>query len=133
MAFGSKDMAIENARHIAVLEAKLEMREERLTEQAEEIRELRAMVARTQDALVAKEAPEAYRDGKIAEAEAAAEDLSPEEEKRQREIMLRAETNARYIEEIEGPLFKDPQDMIDMLTRPTTVPEQGSLHNNGES
>jgi uncharacterized protein (DUF3084 family) len=126
-------MAIENARHIAVLEAKLEMREERLAEQVEEIRELRAMVARTQDALVAKESPEAYRDSKIAEAEAAAEDLSPEQIEERRRITVRAETNLRYIEELEEPLFKGAQNMIDVLTRPTTVPKQGSLHGNSES
>lgn len=132
MAFGSKDMAIENARHVAVLEAKLEMREERIAELQTEVSELKAMVIRTQDALVAKESPDAWREGKVAEYEA---NHQPTEEEKEeiRKQRLRAETNALYLENMEQPLFKGAQEMIDILSPIRETPRTSSLHENGES
>jgi hypothetical protein len=132
MAFGSKDMAIENARIVAKLEAQVENLELRLTDRSQENKDLRNMLSRAQDALIAKEAPEAYRDQKIEEYEANHE-MTDEEKEQQRKDRLRAETNATYLENIEQPLFKSADDMIDILTRTDSAPEAASLHNNGES
>jgi hypothetical protein len=132
MAFGSKEMAIENARLVAKLEAQVETLELRLTDSRDDNKELRAMLARAQDALIAKEAPEAYRDHKIAEYEANHEMTEAEIEAVAKQ-KLRSDTNRQYLEQIEQPMFKSPEDMIEILTRPQQVPTDGSLHENSES
>ena len=132
MAFGSKDMAIENARIVAKLEAQVETLELRLADRSEENKDLRNMLSRAQDALIAKEAPEAYRDHKIAEYEANHE-LTEEEVELAAKQKRRAETNSKYLEQLEQPLFKTPDEMIEILTRPQEVPSGGSLHENNES
>ncbi len=132
MSFGSKEMAIENARVVAKLESQVENLELRLTDSQGENSELRGMLSRAQDALIAKEAPEAYRDQKIPEYEATHEPTEEEKEavKKQRAI---ANMHAEHFENLEGPLFKSAQDMIDMLSYVEGTPEPASLHNNSES
>jgi uncharacterized protein YhaN len=125
-------MAIENARIVAKLEAQVETLELRLSDRSEENKDLRNMLARAQDALIAKEAPEAYRDQKIAEYEANHEMTAAEIEAAAKQ-KKRAETNSAYLEQLEQPLFKSPDEMIELLTRPQEVPGSGSLHENNES
>ena len=126
--FGSKDLVIENAR----LEAKIELMELRLADKESSITELKEMLSNTQEALIAKEAPEAYRDQKYAEMEASKE-VTPEGAKETAALQRRAETNAKYLESIEGPLFHNAQDMIDVLSKNQGVPTSKSLHDNMES
>lgn len=124
-----KDVAIENAR----LEVRVEMLDKQLETVVAENRELKAMLSRAQEALVAKESPEAYRDHKNAEYEASMVPMTDEEKAEAVANRRRAETNANYIAEIERPLFRDADDLIQMLTRPEGTPSPVSLHNNGES
>lgn len=131
MAFGSKETELK----LAKAEAQIEMYEKLLIDKDEEISELKTMLIKTQDALIAKEAPRAYSDQKIAEWES--QELSPEEEEERRKIKLRAETNANYLADIEKPLFKDATEMIDVLSRTqngtTSVTAGTSIHGDGES
>lgn len=132
MAFGSKEMAIENARVVAKLESQVDTLELRLSDSREENKELRSMLSRAQDALIAKEAPEAYRDQKVAEYEAAHEPTEEEkEESRKRRII--ADMHSQHLDNLEGPLFKNAEEMISMLSYVEGVPEPASLHGNSES
>ncbi len=127
---GNKDQPLiaENA----ALAVRVEMLTEQLVEKREEICTLNEALRRTQDALIAKEAPDAYADHRIAEIEAAAE---PTEE--QKAFQLRrqkiAKVNAEILKLHQAPLFKDAEDMIAMLTQSSEKPELKSLHDNGES
>lgn len=133
MAWGSKTdlLHAENA----AMTREIEMLREQLTERKEEMRELKQQLMATQEALIAKESPEAYRDQKDAEVKANAPVLTDEEREAQRRQHERSELASRYIQELEEPLFKDADDMIQHLTRATGVPlgEPQSLHGNDES
>jgi hypothetical protein len=113
----------------------IEMLREQLAEKRSDILSLREQLRWTQLALVAKEAPEAYRDRQDAEAAAAQRPASPEELEAQQMQADRRDITARYLQELEGPLFKDGDDMIAQLTRVTGVPigESHSIHGNEES
>lgn len=132
MAFGSKEMALENARVVAKLEAQVDTLELRLSDSREESKELRGMLSRAQDALIAKEAPEAYRDQKAAEWEADHEPTEEEKEELKRRRII-ANIHAQHLDNLEGPLFKNAEDMIAILSHVEGTPQSASLHNNSES
>jgi hypothetical protein len=87
-------------------------------------------ILRLQDALVAREAPDAYADRKEDEA---LPDPTPEEvaaAKRDREL---ADANRRLLDKMgEDHYFESADDMIDILTR-GAVPVFERLHQNDES
>lgn len=87
---------------------------------------------KTQDALVAKEAPEAYRDQR--DAEAAAVPISPEELEKREKMRKQMELDRKYLEHLEGPLFYDADDMqatlLGVLHKPA---ESRSIHGDSES
>jgi len=113
----------------------VELLREQLGEKKEEIGAMREQLRWTQDALIAKEAPEAYRDRQDVEAQALlpapAAEVSAESEKRNQE----AEIKRRYLNAMEEPLFNDADDMCAKLMGAVGVPlsESQSLHGNDES
>lgn len=133
MAWGEKKelLIAENA----VQKREIEMLREQLDELKQDRLELKGQLKSTQEALIAKESPEAYRDQKY-EADLAAQEEPTDEE---REAIIkqrqRAEIASRYLTEMESDLFKSPDDMIQILTRGTGTPlsETASLHGNDES
>ena len=129
---GSKDLIItENA----VMRREIELLRDQLTDLKKEKIELKEQLKYTQEALIAKESPEAYNDQKYAEDMANTEPPSDKQIEQKRLQARRAEIASNYINEMENPLFKDAEDMISMLTHATGVPlaETQSLHGNDES
>lgn len=133
MAFGKEmksDILVAKA---AAQEVEIRMLREQLDDKKEEVRDLKESLRRTQDALIAKESPEAYRDQVVAHEQAISENLT--DEQRSAIEITRAEARAaeEYISQIEGPLFRGPEDMISMLQRPQGPPTASSLHGDNES
>ena len=117
-------------------------REELIMELAEARGELKALrseveflkdqLRRTQEALIAKEAPEAYLDQKTAEAEA--KPVSADEMARRKKVHAQIELDQKLLQEMESPLFKSAEDMQSMLIPVLMNPSEGqSLHGDGES
>ena len=136
MAWGDKKEMI--AAENVALTREVELLREMIAEHKADKLDLKRQLRHTQDALIAKESPEAYRDKMYAEEQA--EYADPESTlDSQRELMrqqgVRANAASRYLQETESPLFKSPEDMIQQLTRGTGVPmaQGGSLHGNEES
>jgi len=128
MGWGDKEAILaQNAGMVREIELLREMLEDKKSD----IEELRTQLKRTQEALVAKEAPEAYRDQREA-TEKADREPTPEEAESLDKMRREAENLKGYIDGLEGPLFVDAEDMIDMLT-PKTTPESKSLHGDSES
>lgn len=132
MGWGSKSELIANN---AAQTKEIELLREQLHEKNEELSELRKQLRYTQDALIAKESPEAYHDRKMSEELAKREELTPEEREKQEKQMAEAKIARQYINELENPLFLDRDDMIQRLIVPSGIPgsEQKSLHGNDES
>lgn len=120
----------------AAMSREIEMLRDQIADLRRDKTELRDQLKATQEALIAKESPEAYHDKKYAE-EQASQPAPSEELLTQRKFRRQqAEVASRYINEMEGSLFKDADDMIQMLTRGVGVPvisESKSLHGNNES
>jgi hypothetical protein len=133
MQWGSKReiLIAENA----VMHKEIEMLRERLEEKQQEIVDLRAQLKNTQEALVAKQSPDAYREQKLAEYEANMPEPTEEQKEAARVQRIRAEAAGNYISEMEAPLFKDRDDMISLLTKRVGAPlsDSPSLHGNDES
>lgn len=93
---------------------------------------LQDMLRKTQDALIAKEAPEAYQDQKAA-AEAA-RPVSEEQAAQREQVRQKMALDKKWLEELEAPLFKDADDMQSMLLGILNKPaESRSVHDNLES
>ena len=80
MAFGSDKNNALLAAQAAAQEVEIRMLREQLAEKRDEIKDLKTSLTRTQDALIAKEAPEAYRDHRIEREQAIDENLTPEQQ-----------------------------------------------------
>jgi hypothetical protein len=137
MAWGKKEQVI--AENAAIKQEVLMLRE-RVIELKEEKLALVKQLVNTQEALVAKEAPEAWRDQKYMEEQALImANADPEKEKEQAEakrlMELKANTTSNYLRGMEESLFVDADDMIEMFTRAAGVPvlDNHSLHGNDES
>jgi hypothetical protein len=128
------DVAVLLAEKGALL-VKVEMLEKYIDEKKEEITRLTEQLRWTQDALVAKEAPEAYRDRMDAEAAANRPEMTEEEKAQRKLYQEKIDITSRYINEIEGQMFIDRDDMIQQLTRGVGSPTANtqSLHGNDES
>ena len=93
---------------------------------------LQEQLRKTQDALIAKEAPEAYQDQKAAEI--AARPVPPEQLAQRDKMKQQMALDKRWLEELEQPLFKDADDMQSMLLGILNKPaESRSVHDNSES
>jgi len=134
MGWGDKKEMI--AAENVALTMKNELLEERVAELKEERTELKAQLKHTQEALISKEAPEAYRDKKYAEDQADLDyTMTDAQKENARRQGVRTDTAASWLQNMEDNLFKDPDDMIQQLTRATGTPmnQGGSLHGNEES
>jgi chromosome segregation ATPase len=119
-------------RELAFSEARVESLEGQLqTAQADKV-ELQAQVTKLQDALVSIRAPEAYRDQQIEREEADRVPMSDEAKDRNR---ITQETTTEYMNNLEGPLFKDAYALDDLLTTALVRANKGpvSIHGNDES
>lgn len=106
---------------LAKAQAKVELYEE-------QVRALNAQIDRLQEALVAATAPKAYDQMQIAKAEPMVPD--PKREQREEEDRVLKE----YLEAVEGPTFKDADDLVSSLGQLIGVnPGAESLHANSES
>jgi len=119
-------------RELAFSEAQVESLEGQLRTAQADKAELQAQVTKLQDALVSVRAPEAYRDQQIEKEEVDRVPMSEEAIKRNR---LTQETTTEYMNNLEGPLFKDAYALDDLLTTALVRANKGpvSLHGNDES
>lgn len=109
----------------------VETYKELLTKEREDKQNLQEQVLRLQDALVNIRAPEAYRDqqnDKFVD--------EPVDDEYKRKARLYSSVTEKYINGLEDPMFKDADDMIDMLESVALQngpKEPDSLHENSES
>jgi hypothetical protein len=133
MAWGDKHdrLVAENG----AMKREIELLEERIADLKDERVELKAQLKHTQEALIAKESPEAYRDQKYAEDQASREAPSEGELAQKRKHEQQSGIRSQWLSEMEKPLFEDADDMIQLLTRAVGTPlgETQSLHGNDES
>lgn len=126
MAWGDnaklRELDIENA----VLKREIELLKQQLATKDQQLVLQQTSLDRAYEALTAKEAPEAYRDRKIAEPP---RELTPEE----RRMRALAEANRQLLLETEADLFKSSDDMIAQLQRVLGGPTLKSLHEDDES
>jgi len=127
MAWGSKDQLIAE---VSALKRENELLQKFFEKKEAEVEELRKTIGILQDALIAKESPMVYRDMKMAEEQAREPQADPEELKRQQDLN---KFNALFLNELEGDLFRDADDMISALQNAAGGPEFESLHGNEES
>lgn len=127
---GRKDRDTE--RELIYAEAKIESLTALLESAQADRAELKVQVTKLQDALVAARAPEAYRDQQLEREDAKRIPLSPEEIERNR---IFAETTTEYMGSLERPLFRDANDLDDLLARSLmrNIQTPASLHGNNES
>lgn len=114
----------------AVLKKENELLRDRIEEIRGELVQEKEQVLRLQDALVAKESPLAYSDQR----DAARQDEAPPDWVRDQIRKLNIERQIVDMEE--QPLFRDAQemeDMMDTLTQSVGVPSPPSPHGNEES
>ena len=134
MGWGDKKEMI--AAENVALTREVELLREMLAEYKEEKADLKKQLYHTQEALISKEAPEAYRDKKYAEEQAElAVEPSEAQIENARHQRLRTDTATSYLQEMERDLFKDADDMISKLMPALSVPmgQSVSLHGNDES
>ena len=106
---------------LAKAQAKVELYEE-------QVKVLNAQIDRLQEALVAATAPKAYDQMQIAKVDSSVPD--PKREQREEENRVLRE----YLEAVEGPTFKDADDLVSSLGQLIGVnPGAESLHANSES
>lgn len=107
--------------------------QQQLDKAEEEVEFLRGQVLKLQEALVAKESPDAYAMLKADEAALREEEaLTPEDrEKREQE----AEMTKAWVTNLEKPLFASADDMVTALAQNIGMPfgDEESIHGNEES
>lgn len=120
---------------ILQLEKDLAVKEELLTRSNSEVDHLRQQVNRLQDAIIAVQHPEAYRELKddqlLEEGDVGLESLGTPEERTK--LTREAEVQRRYMEMVEGPTFRDADELYHDLGRMIGTPENESIHDNSES
>jgi len=120
--FGGDEKALQLLEDKIKLEAALEVEQQRNADFKERIRVLEGQVERLQDALVAKVSPEAYQDQMAAKEAPSSKEMEEEQHRRVRQ----GEVNRELLTLQEGDLFKDADEMIDILTRGQGAPEFAS-------
>ncbi len=142
MAWGNKQererLIAEHAAENVAMKREIDLLREIIVDLKCDKVDLSTRLQNTQEALIAKESPEAYRDQKYAEEQARfAEDDDMNDARREaaRVQGIRAETTFQHLQNLEGDLFHDADDMITLLTPAAGVPmgECHSLHGNSES
>lgn len=132
MIMGIFDNKAELQNRLIEIEKDLAVKNELLSQKGEEIEHLRKQVDRLQNAVLAVHHPEAYRSVRDDEfaAEAAIEPIGEEKRKETKE---ENDIIKNHIENMEGPLFKDVEDMMDLLGKRVGIPVESSVHDNDES
>jgi hypothetical protein len=117
----------------AAMQREIELLREQIADLKQERLELKDQLKFTQEALVAKESPEAYREKKWAEAQAI--EPTPEELAAHKKREQQAEITKEYVRAMEGDLFTGADEMMQLLNRAGAVPlsEDVSFHGNDES
>jgi chromosome segregation ATPase len=125
---GKKDVE----RELAVAETRIESLLERLGVVQDEKSELMSQIGKLQDALISVRAPAAYMDQQEEKYEAKQPKLSPETLEKNR---ITKEFTEDYLAGLEGPLFRSPDDLDDLLVSGivSEVQPPTSLHGNDES
>jgi cell division protein FtsB len=95
-----------------------------------EVDRLQAQIERLQDALIAKESPEAYRDMLMTKLDDEASTASTANMDRLRE---ESEVIQQIAAGMEKPVFNDAEDMVSKLSQIVGVNMPGSVHDNEES
>lgn len=107
-----------NRKYISFLEKEIEEKKEEIKRKDEEIFRLQA-------ALVAKEAPYAY--------EHFEKKQPPENEEAKKRLQAERKILQEYSQRVEGPLFRDADEMFDSLALVIGPPKSESVHGNSES
>ncbi len=116
---------------IASLTAQVALYEKFHDEQKEQIDKLQGQVERLQDSLMAASHPEAYRQVKDDQYMDSLPEEPREGEEEQRERMR---IQKEFIDNLEGPTFRDADDVMEMLTRSVgTQVATEPIHPNEES
>jgi chromosome segregation ATPase len=125
---GKKDVE----RELAIAEALVESLREQLRAVQDDKLELKSQISKLQDALISVRAPAAYMDQQDEKYEAKKPKLSPEALERNRVFK---EFTEGYLNGMEGPLLRTPEDMDDLLVSGiiSEVKPPTSLHGNSES
>lgn len=125
---GKKDVE----RELAVAEARIESLLERLGGVQDEKLELMSQISKLQDALISVRAPVAYMDQQDEKYEAKKPKLSPEALEKNRVFK---EFTEGYVNGMEGPLLRTPEDLDDLLVSGiiSEIQPPTSLHGNSES
>ena len=119
-------------RELAFCKGRIQALEEQLVTTQSEKAGLFEQINKLQDSLISVRAPDAYRDQQL-EREGPLPGPSAEMIERNK---ITAKFTTDYLNNIEGPLFRSPDDIDDLITTGiirdhSTVPE--SLHGNDES
>ena len=119
-------------RELAFCKGRIQALEEQLVTTQSEKAGLFEQINKLQDSLISVRAPDAYRDQQL-EREGPLPGPSSEMIERNK---ITAKFTTDYLNHIEGPLFRSPEDIDDLITTGiirdhSTVPE--SLHGNDES
>ena len=119
-------------RELAFCRGRIQALEEQLVTTQSEKAGLFEQINKLQDSLISVRAPDAYRDQQL-EREGPLPGPSAEMIERNK---ITAKFTTDYLNNIEGPLFRSPEDIDDLITTGiirdhSTVPE--SLHGNDES
>lgn len=138
MAWGNKQEREKIVADNAAMKREIDLLREIIVDLKYDKVDLSTRLQNTQEALIAKESPEAYRDQKYAEEQARFADddeMSDARKEVARVQGIRAEATFQHLQNLEGDLFHDADDMISMLTPAAGVPmsESHSLHGNEES
>jgi peptidoglycan hydrolase CwlO-like protein len=123
---GKKDVE----RELIHAEAKIETLQALLDSAQADRVELKSQVTKLQDALVAAQAPEAYRDQQLAREEAERTPISDEQLERNR---IMQETETGYMDAIERPLCADDLDALLARSAMRSIKAPASIHGNEES
>ncbi len=125
---GKKD----TERELIFAQARVESLEEQLRDARADKAGLTEQITKLQNSLISVQAPEAYRDQQLEREDDGRPPVSAELLERNR---ITAEVTTKYLRDMEGPMFRDGNDLDDLLVtgiiRDITPP--ASLHGNDES
>ena len=126
----------EAAYNLGKLEAENEQLKLRIIKYEAQIEQKDTQILSLQEGILAVQAPEAFAFKKDLEYAAEHDAANPDSHKHARAIAEQAEILQRYSQMQEGPIFRDGNDVHDMLSKFTQgagAPEQASVHENDES
>jgi len=112
------------------LETSLKLNQERMADYEKRCADYQEQVLRLQDALVARESPDAYADRKNVEDAAEYTEEQQEGIQHQKDVAV---MNRRLLDGMAEPIFTDADDMIEMLLRGGGPPEFSALRESDES